>query len=315
MSDRPLFERTRTAGSSRNGASSADPTRRTTPARGRGRGRPARGATPPPAQPSSRRRRRRITWTRITAGILCLALVAGTAWLVGGPWLRIRAVTYAGADWTGRDALDTVTDPIRGKSALLVDAEATAAELSTLPGVQHADVDIGLFGDVDVSLVEGDAVAIWRTDAAQLLVAEDGTVVGALALGATPGTALAQLPVIDDRREGSHDLSVGDSLPQHEVDATLLLADLTPDELGSSVAVLALSVDPTYGFVLSAPQAGWQAAFGYYGVDPGDTPEVMAARLATQAGGVRTLFAAHPEAGVAWIDARNPGRVYFRARG
>jgi hypothetical protein len=30
---------------------------------------------------------------------------------------------------------------------------------------------------------------------------------------------------------------------------------------------------------------------------------------------VRTLLAGHPEAGLAWIDARNPGRVYFRARG
>jgi len=41
----------------------------------------------------------------------------------------------------------------------------------------------------------------------------------------------------------------------------------------------------------------------------------MTARIASQASAVRTLFAAHPEAGVAWIDARNPGKVYFRARG
>ena len=47
----------------------------------------------------------------------------------------------------------------------------------------------------------------------------------------------------------------------------------------------------------------------------GDTPEAIQARLDAQASGVRTLFTDHPEAGVAWIDARNPGRVYFRARG
>ncbi len=79
--------------------------------------------------------------------------------------------------------------------------------------------------------------------------------------------------------------------------------------------ILNISLDGTYGFIVSAPQAGWQAAFGFYGLDPSETPDVVAARVASQASGVRTLFAAHPEASVAWIDARNPGRVYFRARG
>ena len=82
-----------------------------------------------------------------------------------------------------------------------------------------------------------------------------------------------------------------------------------------AAAVLAIALDATYGFIVSAPQAGWQAAFGFYGLDPSDTPEVIAAKASSQASGVRTLFAAHPEASVAWIDARNPGRVYFRARG
>jgi hypothetical protein len=244
-----------------------------------------------------------------------VALVAGTAWLAAGPWLQIRAVTYAGADWTGRDALDAVTDPMHGRSLLLVDAQATAEELGTLPGVQTANVDIGLFGDVRISLVEGDAVARWRTDAAQLLVAEDGTVVGVLSLDATAGAALAALPAVEDQREASHDLSVGDQIPEHEVNAALLVSALTPAQLGSDVATLGVSIDETFGFVVSAPQAGWEAAFGFYGVDPDDTPDVMQARLQSQASGVRTLFASHPEAGLAWIDARNPGRVYFRARG
>lgn len=316
MSDRPLWERTRPLGRSRKtGAASTDPVRRptTTRVRGRTRGRPTRGAAPPP--PQQRRRRRRINWTRITASVLCLALLAGTAWLAAGPWLRIRAVTYAGADWTGRDALDAVTDPMHGRSLLLVDTRATAEALGTLPGVQAANVDISPFGDVRVSLVEADAVARWRTDAAQLLVAEDGTVVGVLALDATAGAALAALPVVEDRREGSHDLSVGDQLATDEVTAALLVSGLTPAQLGSQAAVLTVAFDETFGFVVTAPQAGWQAAFGFYGVDPNDTPDVMRARLQSQASGVRTLFASHPEASLAWIDARNPGRVYFRARG
>ena len=314
MSDGRLFERTRPTGRHRaRGAASADPERRPTTTRVRGRGRPARGATPPPAP--NPRRRRRFNWTRITALLMCLVLVSGAGWLVAGPWLRIRAVTYAGADWTAREDLDRVTNPLLGRSALLVDAVATAAELALLPGVESATVDIGLFGRANVSLVEGDAVAVWLTDAARLLVAEDGTVVGIQARDATGQGSIADLPVIDDVREASHDLSVGDQIARQEVDAALLLAALDPDRLGSQASFLTIALDGTYGFILSSPQAGWQAALGYYGLSPSDTPEEVAARVASQASGIRTLFASHPEASVAWVDARNPGRVYFRARG
>ena len=59
----------------------------------------------------------------------------------------------------------------------------------------------------------------------------------------------------------------------------------------------------------------WYANFGYYAADPLASSATIEARILAQASGIRTLFAEHPEAGVAWIDARNPGRVYFRARG
>jgi len=236
-------------------------------------------------------------------------------WLVGGPALRIRAVAYSGADWTERAALDAVTGPMMGRSALLVNAGVIEAELGELPGVESATVDIGLFGQVQVALVEGDAVAVWRTGAAQLLVAEDGTVVGTQSRDGVMPDAYADLPVVDDQREGSHDLWIGDQLPIDEVDAALALGVLPASRLGSASAILRISVDPTYGFILSSPQAGWQAAMGYYGNAPEDTPATIRERVSEQATSIRTLFAQQPEAGVAWIDARNPGRVYFRARG
>jgi hypothetical protein len=43
-----------------------------------------------------------------------------------------------------------------------------------------------------------------------------------------------------------------------------------------------------------------------------DAPEQQIER---QVSAVRTLFAAHPESTVSWVDARNPGKVYFRAKG
>jgi hypothetical protein len=224
-------------------------------------------------------------------------------------------VAYTGAAWTPRPALDAITEPIVGRSSLLVDGSAIAEAVGDLPGVETATVDIGLFGRVDVGLVEETAVAVWRTNAVQLLVAEDGTVVGTQSREAALGGDYANLPFVDDGRDTSRDLSMGDQLPLDELAAALALAELEPSRVGSTAGVLRLSLDPTYGFILSSPQAGWQAAFGYYAADPLASPSTVEARILAQASGLRTLFAERPEAGVAWIDVRNPGRVYFRARG
>jgi hypothetical protein len=242
-------------------------------------------------------------------------MVGSLAWLAGGPLLRVRSVSYAGAGWTSDADLNELTAPMIGRSALMVDASGLAVELSGLPGVEGARVEVGVLGSAQVTLVEAGAVALWRTSAAQLLLAEDGTVVGVRSREAVARGSLVELPVIDDLRDASHDLTFGDALPASELDSALALAALTGTRLGSQTAALDLAVDPTYGFVLSSPQAGWRAAFGYYGLDPLETPDRMTARIASQASAIRTLFAAHPEAGVAWVDARNPGKVYFRARG
>jgi len=316
---RRLFESTRPVPKRFRGAASPEATTRTSSssrrvaALGRSTGRPAKGARPPSSVPKPRRHRRRINWTRITAAGMSLFLVVGAAWLTAGPWLRVRAVTVDGAGWTPKGELHRVTDPVIGDSALLVDASSLAGALNELPAVESATVEVGLLGTVHVTLVEGGAVAVWRTTAASLLLTEDGTVVGIQSRDAAPQGASAGLPRIDDGRDASHDLVVGDAIPENELDAALLLAALPGPRLGSASPTVTVSVDPTYGFVLSA--AGWQAAFGFYGLDPADTPQVVAARIESQSAAVRTLFSIHPEAGVAWIDARNPGRVYFRARG
>lgn len=322
---RRLFESTRPVPKRIRGATNPDASARTTTASRRTAafrrtaasrrsvGRPATGARPPSSVPRPRRHRRRINWTRITAAGMSLFLVVGAVWLTAGPWLRVRAVTVDGAGWTPQGELHRVTDPILGDSALLVDARSLAGALNGLPAVESATVEVGLLGTVHVTLVEGGAVAVWRTTAASLLLAEDGTVVGIQSRNAAAQGASAGLPRIEDQRDASHDLVVGDAIPENELAAALLLAALPGPRLGSTSPAVTVSVDPTYGFVLAA--AGWQAAFGFYGLDPADTPQVVAARIESQTAAVRTLFSIHPEAGVAWIDARNPGRVYFRARG
>ena len=235
--------------------------------------------------------------------------------LANGPWLRVRAVSYDGAAWTQRSDLDRVVKPIVGASLLLLDTAALREQLAALPAVESASVDVGVFGSVQVSVVEGGAVAVWRTSAGQLLLAEDGTVIGIQALGAAQRGSLVGLPVITDGREASHNLTVGDAVPVAELDAALALTEVRPVQLGSQAGTLSITVDETYGFIVSSPQAGWQAAFGFYGLDPSDTPDATATRIRAQSDAIRTLFGTRPEAQLAWIDARNPAKVYFRARG
>ncbi len=93
------------------------------------------------------------------------------------------------------------------------------------------------------------------------------------------------------------------------------LAGLDPALLGSKASRLSIRLDDEYGFIVVSSAPAWQAAFGFYGLEPPEPgrSESPHDRIEQQVVAVRTLFATEPEAGVSWVDARNPGKVYFRA--
>jgi hypothetical protein len=74
-------------------------------------------------------------------------------------------------------------------------------------------------------------------------------------------------------------------------------------------------LDDEYGFRLVAADQGWEAALGVFGLDPRETVAEAEERLERQVAAVRTLFAEHDESTLGWVDVRNPGKVYFRAKG
>ena len=125
---------------------------------------------------------------------------------------------------------------------------------------------------------------------------------------------LAGLPFVDDRRQASKGLKVGDVIPSGMIDTALRLVAVQPARLGSAATRLSLRIDDEHGFVLVSTAPAWQAAFGLYGLDP-TREQPQDGRIEAQVAAVRTLFAAHPEGSVSWVDARNPGKVYFRAKG
>ena len=76
-----------------------------------------------------------------------------------------------------------------------------------------------------------------------------------------------------------------------------------------------IAVDERYGFELLSQGSRWTAVFGFSGMNPTETEEVMAAHLTSQTDAIRTLLVNESEATLLWIDVRDPGRVYFRDGG
>ncbi|MGH2416737.1 MAG: cell division protein FtsQ/DivIB, partial [Candidatus Limnocylindria bacterium] len=232
-----------------------------------------------------------------------------------GPWLRVTEVTWAGEQFTPARDLERVIGRQRGVSLLALDSVALRRQLAQLPAVAEASVTASLPGRVEVAIVEREAAFVWETPTARLLGAADGTLFAALRLGDTMPPELVGLPLISDRRGTARLMTSGDRLPEAQLRTALRLAELDPAALGSGATDLGVRIDDEYGFGLVSTDAGWEMALGVYGMDPAETAADATGRLERQITAVRTLFATRAEAEIGWVDARNPGKVYFRAKG
>jgi cell division septal protein FtsQ len=266
------------------------------------------------ARPRTRTRVPLLSASRLLALVLAAALVACFLWLLDGPWLRIGSVAWGGTRYTSGDDVAAILEPLKGSSLLTLDDAAVAQRLTSLPAVKGAHVEPTLPGGISVQLEEKPPALIWQTPAVRLMVAADGAVFGKTVLAASLGPPLAALPLVDDRRTASLDIYIGDRVPEPERSIALRLAAINPAVLGSSAKALQVRLDDRCGFVI-APRTGtgWAAAMGLYGMDP--DPTATAARIGAQVAAIRTLFAAHRESTVGWVDARNPGKVYWRPNG
>lgn len=251
---------------------------------------------------------------RLLAGLGLASCVALLAVLAGGSWLRVAQIDAQGATWTSESRLTEALEPLRGHSLLTVDRRAVEEGLAALPAVAAAHVETYLPDRLTVTVEEEAAAFVWQTSAVQLVCAANGTAIGQVALGAALPETLAGLPFVDDRRPASRNIVVGEAIAEPEVRTALRLVAIEPATLGSAAQRLTVRIEEQYGFIVVAPEIGWSAAFGYYGVDPQEGDADAAARIEQQAASVRTLFAGQPETSVSWVDARNPGRVYWRAK-
>lgn len=249
---------------------------------------------------------------RIAAVFLTALLAGGLLVLINGPWLRVEQIAWAGERFTGEVALQRATSGLKGHALLTLDATALTSRLERLPAVASARVEAVLPHSVRIHIVEKNPVFVWQTPYVRLLGVADGTLIGQVALDAQLPADLAALPLVEDERTASRELIVGDRIEGPTLAAALQLSRVPPAALGSTTSHLELRITDDDGILLVSNRPAWQADFGFYTTDNAGAVGTLDEQVAAQVAAVRTLFSFQPEKGVRWVDARNPGRVYWR---
>ncbi len=293
------------------------PARTATARRGASRGRPGGGRQATrPTTPLRRRIGARLpSIRRAIAGTGAVAIVAALVALLNGPWLQVSAVAWEGDAFTSPDDVAEILDEARGISVLAVDTATLGEQIEQLSSVATATVAVSLGGEVRATIIEPAAAFVWETPLWRFIGSVDGSLVARERTKEELDPQLAQLPLVRDTRPTARGLAVGDVMPEALVLVTARLAELDPAVMGSDAASFTIHLDDDVGLRLVAADPGWEIALGAYGADPAESPADAQARLERQLTAVRTLFATRDEADLGWVDARNPGKVYFRAKG
>jgi hypothetical protein len=255
------------------------------------------------------------SWARAGALLGAIAATAALGALINGPWLRVTDVAFAGQAYTAASDLDAVLSEQRGTSVLAVDTAAIRARLEGLPAVGEVTVRATLLGRIEATVVEREAAFVWKTASGRYVGALDGMIFATVPDEAALPAELAPLPQILDERFVARLISVGDVIPAGVIGTALRLVEIDPAALGSAAGEVSVRLDDEYGFRLVSATPVWQVALGSYGTDPTETEAEASDRLDAQVAAVRTLFATRAEAEIGWVDVRNPGKVYFRAKG
>lgn len=292
------------------------PAPRTGPVRPRTRSRGPGGQAARPGAPLRMRVGARLpSIRRLLAGMGAVAVAAMGVALLYGPWLRVVSVTWGGESYTPAADIGRLLETGRGVSALAVDTDAIARSIEELPTVAEAHVAVGLDGTLAATVVERQPAFVWETSSGRFIGDRGGMLFAVGPRDDPMAPTLAALPRIEDRRFGSRVMMVGDTIPADVLQVGLQLAELDPERLGTVARDLAIRLDDRHGFAVTSIEQGWEISLGVYGVDPSESASDAAARLERQVTAVRTLFATEPEASIAWVDVRNPGKVYFRDKG
>lgn len=136
--------------------------------------------------------RRRLVWV---AGVVAtVAVVVGGVTVVASPVFDVRDVVVQGAVYTDTDVLEAVIADLEGTAVLLVDTDAVARRLESVPWVERARVDADFPHTVVIDLRERRPLAAFRGGDGQWRVIDvEGRVLDVLT-----GQPVAYVPITGD---------------------------------------------------------------------------------------------------------------------
>jgi cell division septal protein FtsQ len=218
-----------------------------------------------PVAGGSARRSQRVAATvlaRLAGTVLVVAAGGGLYWLTSAEQFRLdpQAIVINGLAGTSevdvRERLGIA--PEARPNVFRLRAAQMADAVRTLPSVASAEVVVALPDRLEVHVVERQPLLVWRVGERAFRADAEGALISA----ADP--AAGGLQVVTDDRAASRELAVGGRLDEVDVQAARLLLTLTPAELGSRSAGLAVTIDDADGYVLVSQAPAWRAIFGFY---------------------------------------------------
>ncbi len=223
---------------------------------GRRSGRPAASR-----RDAGRRRLPRFTPARAAALLGVLASLGSIYGLA-----TTSAFAYARAEipelrWTSRADIQAAIGIEPGTNLFRLSVEPIERRMRALPAVATARVAVSLPDLLVIDVAEREAILVWSIGSSGFLVDRDGVL---FAVAATDASPTGALPVIDDAREASATLSIGDALDPVVLDAATRLGSLRPIDVGSVADALHATISETNGFVLTTSPPSWAAVFGLY---------------------------------------------------
>ncbi len=227
--------------------------------------------------------------------ILAMLLSAGAIYgLATTSTFGYSKLVIEGTSIVGDGAVREELELPEGQNLFEITSEPLEARLREIPAVANAEVSVGLPDTVRVRIDERQPLLIWRVGERHWYVDRTGFLFAQVPEN-RPESA-AKLPIVSDDRAESRSFRVGRSIDPVDLDVATRLGSLTPAEVRSSAAGLAVGVTDENGFVLSSSPKSWVAVFGFYGRSL-RTPDLVAGQVQL----LGSLLAEAGEANVALV--------------
>ncbi len=261
-------------------------------------------------QPRVRRASAGLTPIR-SAAILAMLGAAGAIYgLAATPAFGFRELSISGNELVPDAAIRGAVGIAPGTNLVGLDTGPIAGRVAELAPVDTVEVSVGLPATLEVRLRERQPIVVWAIGDRRLAVDKDGILFADVA-GPAASPAVVGIPVVRDDRAASAGLALRSRLDPVDLDAATRLGSLTPSQIGSQAARLAVRVGDDRGFTVGSGSGGWLAVFGFY-VRSQRTPDLipgqvqlLAALLAGREASVQTVILADDRDGT-WIPKPTP---------